>query len=488
MKENYERLLREQNERRDREAAEWQRRENESRQYLEQMERQFREDRERIQKEADERVRRDEERYKHAQEERENQRRKMEEEARMVRESHEAKLREMDAKREREEQERRRLQEELKARMDENVKRTEQERQENEKRKKEVEEMLKKNEEDKKRMDEEIKRNNEKLENELRAARQKQEELDKQMKKSQEEAEERRKREIARAALQKELDKRREQEINTAKEKAEKEAAARKKAEEEREKAKDDLAKGIRPEMIPTDEEIRRVKVKLQYSNDHFHFAVCGQAGSGKSSLINALRGMRNNNPMSAKVGATETTQIIGRYPDMDQRPPRAWIVWYDIPGGGTPNIPDWQYFNDQGLYIFDLVVLAIGDRLSILDIWIIKNCQRFKVPCFVVRSKSDMHIENICKNELDYDAEDDDQDHKAIREQARSQFIEQTRKSFASVIAKERLPPQRTYIVSSMSMCNYVNGRKKNTMIDEEDLINDLLQAAYARVGIQAT
>lgn len=56
--------------------------------------------------------------------------------------------------------------------------------------------------------------------------------------------------------------------------------------------------------MKPTEEDIRRVKAKLQYTDDHFHFAVCGQAGSGKASLINVLRGMKNNIPMSAKTGA----------------------------------------------------------------------------------------------------------------------------------------------------------------------------------------
>jgi GTP-binding protein EngB required for normal cell division len=390
---------------------------------------------------------------------------------------HEAKMKEIEERTKRERMAREKLEEEMKVIRDERIARYKQEIDENERRKKEVEALLKEQEKERVKMEKEKKDNMEAIEKEIKATKELREGLQRQMKKALEEEEERKKREAEREARQEELNKQRDEEIRVAREQAEKEAEARKKAE-------DDLKKGIRPEMIPTVEDVQKVKAKLQYTDDHFHFAVCGQAGSGKSSLINALRGMKNNDRMSAKTGAVETTQLIGRYPDMDKRPPRAWIVWYDIPGAGTTNISDWQYFNDQGLFIFDLIILAVGDRLSTIDIWIIKNCRRFNVPCFIVRSKSDQHITNVARNELDYDS-DEDQDHKAIKEQARRTFIEQTRQSFASIIAKENLPSQRTYIISASTMCSYINGKQKS-MIDEGDLIVDLLQAAYSRVEIK--
>ncbi|KAI5838444.1 interferon-inducible GTPase-domain-containing protein, partial [Morchella snyderi] len=389
-------------------------------------------------------------------------------------------MKEIEERTKKEQMERGKLEEEMKVIRDGRIARNKEEREENEKRKKEVEALLKKQEEDRVRMEKEKKDNMEAMEKEMKATQEQREELQRQMKKTLEDEEERKKKEAEREAQQQELYKQRDEEIRIAREEAEKEAEARRKAE-------DDLRKGIRPEMIPTEDDIQRVKAKLQYTDDHFHFAICGQAGSGKSSLINALRGMKNTGPGSAKTGAVETTQSIGRYPDMDKRPPRAWIVWYDIPGAGTSNISDWQYFNDQGLFIFDLIILAVGDRLSTIDMWIIKNSRRFNVPCFIIRSKSDQHIRNVAKNELEYDSEDEDQDHKAIKEQARRTFTEQTRQNFVSVLAKENLPLQRTYIISASAMYSYINGKPKS-IIDEGDLIEDLMQAAYARVEIKVT
>lgn len=317
------------------------------------------------------------------------------------------------------------------------------------------------------------------VEEEMGATGEQREGLQRWMEKSQGEEEEGKKRGAEREAQQEEVNRKRDEKIRIAREELEKKSEACKRS-RKREKAEDNLKQGIPPEMKPTEEDIRRVKAKLQYSDDHFHFAVCGQAGSGKSFLINALRGMKNNTPISAKTGAVEAAQSIGIYPDMHKRPPRAWIVWYDIPSAGTPNISDWQYFNDQGLFIFDLIILIVGDRISITDIWIIKNCRRFDVPCFIVRSKSDLHIKNAAMDELGYDS-DEDQDHKVIVEQARRTFIKKAQQNFATILAKEKLPLQRMYIISAPAMFSYINGRsgKSEAMIDEGYLIEDLYQAA---------
>jgi hypothetical protein len=51
----------------------------------------------------------------------------------------------------------------------------------------------------------------------------------------------------------------------------------------------------------PTDEQINRALVRVQYQEDCLHFAVSGQSCSGKSSLINALRSIKNKDPNAAK-------------------------------------------------------------------------------------------------------------------------------------------------------------------------------------------
>ena len=148
----------------------------------------------------------------------------------------------------------------------------------------------------------------------------------------------------------------------------EKEAVS--KAQEQEQQAKNDLeralSKGIQPEVWPTEAQFQSAKIRIQYDPDKLHFAICGNSGSGKSSLINAFRGLANFDPGAAPTGVIETTTSITRYPDPHNELPHSRFIWFDIPGAGTLNVPGWQYFNEQGLFIFDIIIL-VYDVVSIL-------------------------------------------------------------------------------------------------------------------------
>ena len=152
--------------------------------------------------------------------------------------------------------------------------------------------------------------------------------------------------------------------------KSEEQAAEARKAADEAQKEKEKieidlqqakffLERGIQPEVWPTEEEFQLAKKRVQYDPEKLHFAVCGSSGSGKSSLINAFRGLKNNSPQAAPTGVVETTMAITRYPDPRRELPYTRLVWFDCPGAGTLEIPGWQYFNEQGLFIFDIIVLV---------------------------------------------------------------------------------------------------------------------------------
>jgi len=111
--------------------------------------------------------------------------------------------------------------------------------------------------------------------------------------------------------------------------------------------------------VYPTKEECDAAKVRVQYSAERLHTAICGPSGSGKSSLINALRGLKPGDPGAAGVGVIETTFEVTRYPDPRTEMPYPRFIWFDVPGAGTFDIPTWQYFNQQGLFIFDFIVLV---------------------------------------------------------------------------------------------------------------------------------
>ncbi|KAG2054909.1 hypothetical protein BDR06DRAFT_912130 [Suillus hirtellus] len=268
---------------------------------------------------------------------------------------------------------------------------------------------------------------------------------------------------------------------------AEEAADASKKAAEEkvreanvaREEAEDKLAQGIQPLVTPTPDEVSHNKQLAQYREDLFHIAVAGTAGGGKSSLINAFRGLCNNDIGAAATGVIETTTAIARCPDPN---PDYSYVWYDVPGAGTLKIPDWQYFNSQGLYIYDCIIVLFNDRFTATEIAVLTNCRRFKIPTYIMRSKADSHIRDLMKDE-GYNSDDDGGDKKKKLYRAASQkFIQQTRQSVKDNLENAKMPDQRVYIVSNETMLSVVKEQRPRKVIDEIELLSDLIWAAQAR------
>jgi hypothetical protein len=78
---------------------------------------------------------------------------------------------------------------------------------------------------------------------------------------------------------------------------------------------------------------------------------------------------LRNNSRQAAPTGVVETTKVITRYPEPRQELPYNRFVWFDCPGAGTLEIPGWQYFNQQGLFVFDIIVL-VYDSVIIFNLF----------------------------------------------------------------------------------------------------------------------
>ncbi|KAJ7622079.1 interferon-inducible GTPase-domain-containing protein [Roridomyces roridus] len=256
--------------------------------------------------------------------------------------------------------------------------------------------------------------------------------------------------------------------------------------------AREDMARqlreGIQPVVMPTMAQFEEAKQRIEYRDGFYHFAIAGTAGSGKSSLINALRGLKNKDSRAAPTGIVETTLSVGRFPDADSKNP---IVWYDIPGAGTLKVPDWQYFNDQGLYVFDAIVVLVDNRFTKTDIAILRNARLFRIPCYIVRSKADVHIRNVMLD-MGYDSDDEEQDEEAreeIEESARESFIDGTRANVGDILRNADLPAQRVYIVSNSTMLSAtkrnITSKVAKRMIDELEFLRDLLKDAFKRRGV---
>ncbi|KAJ7896648.1 hypothetical protein B0H14DRAFT_2678192 [Mycena olivaceomarginata] len=177
------------------------------------------------------------------------------------------------------------------------------------------------------------------------------------------------------------------------------------------------LREGIQPVVMPSDADLEDAKRRIGYRDGVYHFAlVAGVAGSGKSSLINSLRGLRNRDAGAACDGHYRNDAACDSLPRFGPQDP---FVWYDIPGAGTL----------QGLYVF-----ARSSSSS---------------------TTADSHVRNLMR-EMGYESDDEEQDARsraALEYAAREHFVSATRQNVRENLRGADLPEQRVYIVSNSTM-----------------------------------
>ncbi|EPS93043.1 hypothetical protein FOMPIDRAFT_93950 [Fomitopsis schrenkii] len=235
---------------------------------------------------------------------------------------------------------------------------------------------------------------------------------------------------------------------------------------------------GIRPIVRPTPAEVSAAKERLEYKEGLVHVAVTGVPGSGKSSLVNALRGLRNRDEGAIPTSWSDVaTSTIARFPDPDPARP---FVWYNVPCAGTLEVPDWQYFTDQGLYIFDCIIVLFDTRLMATDIAILRSAARFAIPTYIVRSKALQHIHNLA---IDIPGGgDDDGTSPLILQRARSRYIEGMHASVTTNLEAADLPRMRVFLVDKDTLVKVVKGVPAQDAIDEHDLVKALLDRSGRR------
>ncbi|EIW74625.1 hypothetical protein CONPUDRAFT_67020 [Coniophora puteana RWD-64-598 SS2] len=233
---------------------------------------------------------------------------------------------------------------------------------------------------------------------------------------------------------------------------------------------------------MPSTADLEDTKRRIKYGEGVYHFAVAGTASSKKTSLINALRGLRNRDDGATSATGIKTTLRETQFPDSDPRNP---FVWYDIPDAATLQVRDWQYFNDQGLYVFDALIVLIDNCFTKTDIAVIRNASLFNIPCYIVHSEADQRIREIMSDN-GYDSDSEAKTLSTLERAARDQFVTAMRESTQENLRAAGLPEQRVYIVSSLTLLSAITGNVTSTemgeMIDEFDFLTELFSKAQER------
>ncbi|XP_051878253.1 interferon-inducible GTPase 5-like [Pristis pectinata] len=134
------------------------------------------------------------------------------------------------------------------------------------------------------------------------------------------------------------------------------------------------------------------------------HIAVTGEAGVGKSTFINAFRGLRSSDEGAAKSGNTERTMKPTQYkhPNFDE------VSFWDLPGIGTTKIPFEQYFSKMKFELYNFFIIISSGRFTKNDASIAQNIKSLRKNFYFVRSKidNDLRAHQLSHAQANNDAE----------------------------------------------------------------------------------
>ncbi|XP_048190102.1 T-cell-specific guanine nucleotide triphosphate-binding protein 2-like [Perognathus longimembris pacificus] len=119
--------------------------------------------------------------------------------------------------------------------------------------------------------------------------------------------------------------------------------------------------------------------------------AVIGESGAGKSSLINALRGLGHEEEGSARVGVVETTMKKTPY----QHPKYLNVIFWDLPGTGTLEFSPESYLETVQFSQYDFFLLVSSSRFTHNDAMLAQKITEMGKNFYFLRSKVDSDLYN---------------------------------------------------------------------------------------------
>ncbi|XP_041497264.1 interferon-inducible GTPase 1-like [Microtus oregoni] len=172
--------------------------------------------------------------------------------------------------------------------------------------------------------------------------------------------------------------------------------------------------------------------------NVPINIAVTGESGAGKSSFINALREVGDDERDAAEVGVIETTMKITSY----KHPKIENLIIWDLPGVGTLNFPPKDYLKKVEFQKYDFFIIASATRFTKHEIDLAKAIKRMGKNYYFVRTKVDFDIDNEKKCKP--------------RTFDREKILDQIRKSYEDTFSENEIPKPQIFLISNHNFSDY--------------------------------
>ncbi|XP_065436681.1 interferon-inducible GTPase 5-like [Chrysemys picta bellii] len=195
------------------------------------------------------------------------------------------------------------------------------------------------------------------------------------------------------------------------------------------------------------------------------NIAVTGEAGSGKSSFVNAIRGLRDEDDDAAETGVTETTMEPTAYP----HPSYSNVIVWDLPGIGTETFKSDTYLEQVGFNRYDFFIIISCTRFKTHDIELAQEIQRQGKKFYFVRSKVDQDLTNEKRH---YDEEGILKQRKAATKRphqySESAILSAIRENCISGLKAAKVTSPRVFLVSRWDLGKYDYPKLQEVLVDE--------------------
>ncbi|XP_078392370.1 interferon-inducible GTPase 5-like [Cetorhinus maximus] len=225
-------------------------------------------------------------------------------------------------------------------------------------------------------------------------------------------------------------------------------------SQEELNKLKSDFKKGG----LEAVTQLIQKKLK-ELDNTELNIAVTGEAGTGKSTFINAMTGLQSGDEGAAVSSSTEGTMESTGY----KHPNLPNVCFWDLPGIGTIKFPADKYLKKMKFKIYDFFIIILADRVTENDVRLAKEMKRLGKNFYFIRSKIDNAFHSNGKQSGKFD---DEEELEKIRSYC-VRSLEEARISSPSVfLISSFFPSQYDFNLLNKALVNGLPNIKKNVYI----------------------